>query len=71
MLVLLAIGVILDFLTLLGGGGAGQIVINLIAAAFAVYIFLTILSLYQKIKIENEQGGNTTDWTTTQPKTYV
>lgn len=67
MLVLLAIGVVLDLLSIITATGTANIVSSIIGALLAIYIFLTLFSLYHKIKNENAQGNVTTinnDWTT-------
>jgi hypothetical protein len=70
MIILLAIGVVLDLLSIFTSANIAGIIVNIIIAAIAVYVFLTILSLYTKIRNENASGVNN-DWvapTSTAPK---
>lgn len=57
MLVLLGIGAVLDLISIFTSTTVIGIILNVLIAAFAVYLFLVVLSLYQKIKIENLEGN--------------
>lgn len=61
MLVMLAISIILDFISFITSGvNAGVIVRTIFQIIIAIYFFIVVLSLYAKIKIDRIQPNRPT-----------